>query len=327
MKVLYVADLHGSETCYRKFLNALKLNNVDAGIVMGDLSGKMINPIVKQPDGAYSAYVLGSRRTAGTAEEIAKLQKDIASMGNYSFLTDAVEMAMLKAEGKSIEGRIDERAASISLSAGKVDDMFRKLVTERMRSWMELAEERLAGTGIQVFMVPGNDDLMEIDPIIRRSKAVTFCDGKKVMVGDHEMISESWSNPTPWQTERECPEEELEKKLDAMASRITKPETAIFNFHVPPFGTLIDQAPRLSADLVPSTDETIPAGSMAVSNIIKKYQPLMGCHGHIHESRGVVKIGRTQCFNPGSEYSEGILRGIIFFLKKDKLRDFMFISG
>ncbi|TFG64252.1 MAG: metallophosphoesterase [Spirochaetales bacterium] len=327
MKILYVADIHGSETCYRKFLNALTIYKADAGIIMGDLTGKMINPIVKQADGSYIAHVLGSSRRAVTAEEVAKLQKDIASMGNYSFLTEPGEMALLKAEGKSIEGRIDERAASIHLSAGRVDDMFRRLVTERMHSWMDLADERLEGSGIEVFMVPGNDDLLEIDPIIEESKTVTFCDGKNVMVGEYEMISESWSNPTPWETERECPEEELEKKLEAMASRVRNPETAIFNFHVPPYNTLIDQAPKLSADLVPSTDETIPAGSRAVSAIIRKYQPLMGCHGHIHESRGIVTIGRTQCFNPGSEYSEGILRGIIFFLKKDKLKDFMFISG
>ncbi len=233
----------------------------------------------------------------------------------------------IKKEGKSVEGRIDERATRISLSTGKVEELFRKLVVERMQDWMTLADERLAGTGIDVFMCPGNDDIFEIDDVIKASTSITFADGNKVMVKDFEMISSSWSNPTPWDTERECSEEELEEKLEGLAAQVEHPEKAFFNFHVPPYDTLIDQAPKLSKDLIPSTDETIPAGSKAVSAVINRHQPLLGLHGHIHESRGVVKLGRTQCFNPGSEYSEGILRGVILMLKKDKLKDFMFISG
>ncbi|MBN2050641.1 MAG: metallophosphoesterase [Spirochaetales bacterium] len=327
LKILFVADLHGSETCYRKFLNALKMYNVDAGIVMGDLIGKMLNPIILQPDGSYITYILGSKRLARGEEELAKLQKDIASMGNYSFITNPEEMEELKKEGKTIEGRIDERATKLSLSTGKVEDVFRTKVNERMRDWMALADERLAGTGIDVFMCPGNDDIMEIDDIIRGSESIVFADDNKVMVKDYEMISSSWSNPTPWDTERECSEEDLEAKLEVLAAQVDRPETSFFNFHVPPYDTLIDQAPKLSKDLIPSTDETIPAGSKAVSAVIMKHQPLLGLHGHIHESRGVVKLGRTQCFNPGSEYSEGILRGVILMLKKEKLKDFMFISG
>lgn len=327
LKILFVADIHGSETCYRKFLNALKMYNVDVGIVMGDLIGKMLNPIIKQPDGSWVTHVLGSKRVARGNEELAKLQKDIASMGNYYFLTDPEEMEELMKEGKTVAGRIDERATKLSLSTGKVDEMFRARVTERMQDWMTLADERLAGLGIDVFMCPGNDDIFEIDDIIKASNSITFADDNKVMVKDFEMISSSWSNPTPWDTERECSEEELEEKLEGLAAQVDHPEKAFFNFHVPPYDTLIDQAPKLSKDLIPSTDETIAAGSKAVSAVIKKYQPMMGLHGHIHESRGVIKLGKTQCFNPGSEYSEGILRGIILMLKKDKLKDFMFISG
>ncbi len=141
------------------------------------------------------------------------------------------------------------------------------------------------------------------------------------------MISLSWSNPTPWDTPRECGEEELEKKIDGLASQIEDMKSAIFNFHVPPHGTALDEAPALSKDLVPSVGKTVSAGSKAVLNVIRKYQPLLGLHGHIHESRGVQKIGRTVCMNPGSEYTEGILRGVIVFLEKKKIKDFMFTSG
>jgi Icc-related predicted phosphoesterase len=322
-KIFYVADLHGSDVCFRKFLNALKIYQADVGI----LSGKMINPIVKQPNGSYLCTYLGENRTASTDRELEDLKKIIASSGNYYFITDPHEMEELKAEGKSIEGRIDERAAKISLSAGKIDELFRKLVVERFQSWMELADERLKGSGIDVFMAAGNDDLMEVDPVIDSSTTIVNADLRKVIVKDYEMITLSWSNPTPWDTEREYPEEALEAKIDELAGQIETMETAIFNLHVPPYDTQIDQAPKLSDKLVPSTDESIPAGSKAVLEAINKYQPMLGLHGHIHESRGIQKIGRTLCINPGSEYSEGILRGVIVFLKKGKIKDYMFVSG
>lgn len=327
LKILNVSDIHGSETCYRKFLNALVLYKADVGILCGDLSGKMINPIVKQADGSYLTTLMGQNRRAETEEELKSLEKDIALIGNYYFRTDPDEMTELRAEGKTIEGRIDERATKISLSAGKIDSLFEKLVLERLQHWMELAEERLKGKNIDVFMTAGNDDLLAVDSVIDNSSVFVNPDLKKVFVKEYEMISLSWSNPTPWDTSRECSEEELEEKIEGMASQVEDMNTAIFNFHIPPYDTLLDQAPKLSDKLVPSTDETIPAGSKAVLDAIKKYQPMLGLHGHIHESRGIVKIGQTICLNPGSEYSEGILRGVLVMIKKNKVKDFMFVSG
>ena len=327
LKILNVSDIHGSETCYRKFLNALVLYKADVGILCGDLSGKMINPIVKQADGSYLTTLMGQNRRAETEEELKALEKDIALIGNYYFRTDPDEMAELRAEGKTIEGRIDERATKISLSAGKIDSLFEKLALERLQHWMELAEERLKGKNIDVFMTAGNDDLLAVDSVIDNSSVFVNPDLKKVFVKEYEMISLSWSNPTPWDTSRECSEEELEEKIEGMASQVDDMNTAIFNFHIPPYDTLLDQAPKLSDKLVPSTDETIPAGSKAVLDAIKKYQPMLGLHGHIHESRGIVKIGQTICLNPGSEYSEGILRGVLVMIEKNKVKDFMFVSG
>jgi len=327
VKILFVTDVHGSETCFRKFLNALKIYKMDVGILMGDLCGKMLNPIVRQPDGTYRCSVFGQNRTLTTAADLESLEKAIASTGNYFFYTDPEEMEVLKAEGKSIEGRIDERAANISLSSGRIDDLFRKAVTERLTHWMELAEERLAGSNIDVFMAAGNDDLMEVDAIIDNSSYIVNADNKRVYVKDYEMITQSWSCPTPWDTERECPEEELEEKIENLVIQIDNMETAIFNMHVPPYDTLIDKVPKLSDKLVPSTEEVATAGSKAVLDAIKKCQPLLGLHGHIHESKGVIKIGKTICINPGSEYSEGIMDGVIVTLKKKKLKNYMFISG
>jgi Icc-related predicted phosphoesterase len=68
-------------------------------------------------------------------------------------------------------------------------------------------------------------------------------------------------------------------------------------------------------------------GAMATRNVIERYQPLLGLHGHIHESRAAQKIGRTLCVNPGSEYSEGVLRGAIVELKKQKIKSWQFTVG
>ena len=70
-----------------------------------------------------------------------------------------------------------------------------------------------------------------------------------------------------------------------------------------------------------------PGGSSAVRSAIEKHQPLLGLHGHIHESKGFVKIGRTFCVNPGSEYGEGILRGVIIDLEDGKVKNFLLTQG
>jgi len=328
-KLFFVTDVHGSEMCFRKFLSALKVYKVDAGILLGDLTGKMINPIIEQPDGTYVCDFLGKRYVLRTPEELEEMKKKIALIGNYYYITTPEEVERLMAEGKTIKGRIDEKARKITLVKGKVEELFDRLVCERLEQWMRLANERLKGTGVKMYIAPGNDDILEIDKVLDRESSdyVISCGDRKVYVEDHEMITLSWSNPTPWDTPRECSEEELAEKIEALVSQIEDMESAIFNFHVPPYNTLLDVAPKLSEDLTPSVGEEAHVGSTSVLEAIKKYQPLLGLHGHIHESRGVQRIGRTVCLNPGSEYTEGILRGVIVFLEKYKVRRYMFTSG
>jgi hypothetical protein len=66
------------------------------------------------------------------------------------------------------------------------------------------------------------------------------------------------------------------------------PDEAIFNLHCPPYGTSVDAAPKLDADLKPVLDGgnpvTASAGSKATRAVIERYQALPGLHGHAHES-------------------------------------------
>jgi hypothetical protein len=105
----------------------------------------------------------------------------------------------------------------------------------------------------------------------------------------------------------------------------------IFNLHCPPYDSGIDIAPKLNDELRPVLNAgqpvMIPVGSTAIKAAIGKYQPLLGLHGHVHESSGVVELGRTLCLNPGSEYGEGILRGILVDISNRRVDRYVRTEG
>jgi uncharacterized protein len=309
MKIFFATDVHASNVCYKKYLNALKIYKADVGILLGDLTGKLLIPLVERPGGGWDTNFLGQPLTITTTEELDKLKKNVEMVGYYWCTMTEAEFQALKADQK------------------KQDDLFKSLVLSRMKEWMVLAEERLAGTGIDLFMAPGNDDVPEVDDVISASKLVVNCNDRVVKVGDYEMATFAWTNPTPWDTPREKPDEELEPMLEALVDQVKNKSQAIFNFHAPPYGFALDLAPELTKDLVQAAQKKIHVGSKAVAKMIEKYQPILGLHGHIHESRGIQQVRKTTIINPGSEYSEGILRGILLVMEKGKLKDYIFTSG
>ena len=309
IKIFFVTDIHGSNLCYRKYLNALKVYNVDVGILLGDLTGKVLVPLVEKAGGGWETTLMGTHVDVNSQEELDKLKKTIEMLGYYWVHQTPDEFRDYKEDPQ------------------KVDTLFKQLMMARLKEWIALADERLAGTSYKVYMAPGNDDHFEVDQIIEDSKAIVNCNNKNVLVGDHEMVTFSWANPTPWNTPREKTDEELEPMLEELIAKVKDKSNAIFNFHAPPYGFALDLAPELSKDLVQAADHKIHVGSHAVTKMIEKYQPLIGLHGHIHESRGAQKIKRTLIINPGSEYSEGILKGAMIVLEKGKVKDYVFTSG
>jgi len=313
-KVFFVSDVHGSDRCFRKFVNAGKFYGADVLILGGDVTGKTIAPMERMADGTIMVREGNTDRLLKSRSEIEELKKSVSDAGNYPYVADSTEL--------------EELAAKPEL----VVRLFKRLMVESLRSWISLADERLAGTGIRCFISPGNDDFFEVDEVMSSGKHVVDPEGKVVEIdGRHEMITLGYTNRTPWNTPREVDEDVLQKKIDAMAEKVREMKSAVFNLHVPPIDTPIDQAPKLDKSLKPVVaggDVVMAsAGSSAVRNSIEKYQPLVGLHGHIHESRGVVRIGRTMCFNPGSEYSSGILRGVLCELDGDSVRSYLLTSG
>ncbi len=314
-RIFFTTDTHGSDTVFVKFLNAAKYYKANVIILGGDITGKMIVPIVELPGGTYQAYYLGSERSMNTKDELKKFEKLLHSSGYYVFQTNESQMQEFKADPK------------------KIDELFLKLMLERVQKWVEMADQRLQGAGVKCFIQPGNDDRYEIDEVLKRSQTVINPEGTIQEIDEnHEMISTGHSNMTPWRCPRDVSEEELEKRIEGMASQLKNPGSSIFCFHVPPYNTLLDTAPVLDENLKPQMEpgggfKMGPAGSTSVKKAIEKYQPLLGLHGHIHESRASAKIGNTLCLNPGSEYGEGVLRGAVIELDKTKVKDYAFTSG
>jgi len=313
-KIFFATDIHGSDRCLRKFLNAGKFYGVDAVLMGGDITGKMIVPVVEEADGTFSTRLFGRRRVVD-ADGLAGLNKFISDAGFYPHRMTADEIDALKADPAA------------------VDDLFRKLINETMSRWIDLAEERLAGTGIMCLFAPGNDDPFFIDDLLGSSASVINPDQRVVeLPGGFPMITVGYSNRTPWDSPRELDEDDLAQLIDREAGKLADHGKAIFNLHVPPKDTPIDQAMALDKEFRPKMSGGSPiitgVGSSAVRDAIVRYQPMLSLHGHIHESRGEARIGRTLALNPGSEYSEGVLRGVIVHLSAKKgVRGYQLVAG
>jgi Icc-related predicted phosphoesterase len=313
-KIYFATDIHGSEVCLRKFLNAARFYGCDTLIMGGDITGKMIVPVVERGQGVYTASLYG-RQLEVTGDGLGKLRKTIADAGFYAYQTTPEEVEHFRA------------------SPGAVTELFGKLMHETLGRWLDLAEDRLAGTGIRCFFAPGNDDPPMIDDILRSSATVINPEETLTDLGDGiSMISVGYSNKTPWDSPRELPEPDLAARIEAQAQRLADPARAIFNLHVPPADTPIDQAVLLDPQFRPIMKGGMPVisgvGSTAVRGALEKYQPMLSLHGHIHESRGEARIGRTLAVNPGSEYSEGVLRGAIITLSRKKgVRGYQLVAG
>jgi len=314
-RIFFTTDTHGSSVCFRKFINAGKFYGAHVLILGGDITGKKVIPFVRQADGSFKVNHLDREQLIAEGDRLEALKRNITDMGYYPYVTDEAE----------VEGLAGDPAAQ--------DAIFKDLMKERIREALQIADERLEGTGIRCYVQPGNDDEYDIDELFDGGTGVVNPEGKVIQIDEnYTMISTGHANITPWHCPRDIPEEQLEAMIDAMAGQISDFDHCIFNFHCPPYDTVIDQAPQLDDEMRPTLEmggkpHMIPVGSPAIRRAIDKYQPRLGLHGHIHESRGSQKLGRTLCLNPGSEYGEGVLRGVIVDIEKKGVKSFTFTSG
>jgi Icc-related predicted phosphoesterase len=312
-RLFYAGDVHGSRVCWKKFINAAAHYPADVLVMGGDLTGKALVPIVREGDGSYCAEVIGERRVARTAEELDQMQQAISTNGMYPLIVDRDE------------------ARRLGEDAARREQVFEKALLDELRLWVELGDERLAGTDTRAYVIPGNDDPWVIDEVLESGERVVPCDEKVEVVGPHELLSLGYSNRTPWKTPRELDEDEIYARLKRLADHLENPQRAIFNIHVPPWESSLDTAFEVDEELRYVTKggrpHEVPTGSVAVREIIEEMQPLLSLHGHIHESRGVTKIGRTVAINPGSDYGSGHLDGCLVHLAPERVINQYLVSG
>jgi len=318
-RIFYATDIHGSQLAYNKFLNAPGGYETELLILGGDVTGKFLIPVITGADGSKRASLHGQKKEIKTEQEMQEFKNSLGVLGYYF-------VEMTEAEFKAAEK--DEKI---------VDTIFHREKYNRLAEWIKQADERYQGTNIKMYVTGGNDD--DLEPLKALddtpSEHVIPCEGKHVQLDEiHTMVSLGISNETPWHTPREYPEAIVAERIEEAIKGITDFTNVIFNFHVPPYGHGLDMCPELDttkdppAPVMHGGEQAFkPAGSTAVLDAIQKYQPLLVLTGHIHESRGTVKIGRTFCINPGSEYGEGALRGAIVNIGDGKIVSWQMTSG
>jgi Icc-related predicted phosphoesterase len=312
MRLFFATDIHGSDVCWRKFLNAGAFHKADVLVMGGDMTGKAMVPITGS--GSSWKVTLQEQVHALEGEEaVAAMEKRIRDRGYYPIRLSPEEMADWQANPE------------------KVDARFKQEMLDQVTRWMALADERLAGKNIRCIVSPANDDMFEIDPIIDAAKLVDLGESNLIQLDGFSMISTGWANPTPWNTFRELPEDQLRERIDKLVAEIGDRQRSIFNFHAPPYGSNLDNAPKIGEDMryVSGGQALIPVGSKAIRDAILEYQPAVSLHGHIHEGRGAVKLGKTLAVNPGSTYEDGVLQAAIVDLdpKKGEVKRYLLING
>lgn len=310
--ILFATDVHGSDICWKKFINGAKFYGADVIILGGDMTGKAIVPIIHQGGDTYKAVLLEQETVLQGEDQVREMAARIKSRGYYPYRTTPDEIAEL------------------SSTPGLLDKIFLQQVLQTAEEWLAYADAKLEGSGVRCYVAPGNDDTFALDDLIRAAKYVQLAEGRVIEIdAHHEMVSSGWSNITPWQTYREEDEDKLRVRLRIMTAQLKNPANSIFNFHVPPYGSTLDDVPELTADLRPkhAGRALVPVGSHAVREVIEEEQPLLGLFGHIHEARAAVRLGRTLCINPGSMYEQGRLLGAVVTLEAGRVKNYLLTTG
>ncbi|MBD3349201.1 MAG: phosphoesterase [Candidatus Eisenbacteria bacterium] len=314
-KLFFSVDVHGAESVWRKWLKMPEYHGVDALLLCGDLTGKSLVPIIDEGDGRHRAFYFGKNWTLSSGSEVDEMEQRINDAGAYALRCDR------------------DRVAELQDNPSEVESLMMGMIKDRIAKWMEMLIDQVDLSKVDVIVMPGNDDDWEIDDVIKsyRDRGITWCLDGPVDVLGIPMISLDYVNPTPWETPREDSDKGIAKRIKKLVKQLDDPGKSIFNLHAPPHGTMLDLAPELDANKKPVTVagqvNFVHVGSKAVAEAIERHQPMIGLHGHIHESYGHDHIGETPVINPGSEYGEGILRGYIIEIENGTVANQWKVEG
>lgn len=307
LKIFFVTDIHGSNSCFKKFINATRRRDPpDLLILGGDITGKYVVPLIERRDGVVELGVDGDSKRI-PKDSVPAFEEELADSGCYVYRCTEDDFRKHKFD--------PQRQRSIA----------RKLQIERLNRWLSFARERLSGTDTKLIINCGNDDAYYMDEILKNDPVALFPENCIVDLPQGlSLLSIGYSNPTPWKCARELPEERLRERIAKLASKVPGGyRRTIFNFHCPPKDTALDLAPKLDEELRPQIGlhgpEFSHVGSTAVRSAIETLQPVLALHGHVHEQHVIEKIGLTTCANPGSSYWTGSLQGVMVTFRDGEL--------
>lgn len=162
----------------------------------------------------------------------------------------------------------------------------------------------LAGAGAPIIFVPGNCDPPSLTEL--NLDGLTCIHGGALIRNNLAFFGLGGGTISPFNTFFEMKEEEIARTLRRCAESLyglTGWVGTILVSHTPPKNTRLDR-----------TFMGIHAGSMSVRRFIEEKKPLLALCGHIHEARGIDRIGDTVIVNPGpakqGNYALIAIRGI-----------------
>ena len=314
-RILFVSDLHGSEVCFRKFLNSTSVYHPDLLIYGGDIMGKMLVPIFPNDEDGYRWFPNDRAAVQIDQDELPMVQRTIADQGRYSAVMTP------------------DRWRELNKNPGTMNDLFMDLAHDRVRAWIKLVNDRLTPTGIPLVMNVGNDDTDDVLRILEAEgpSNLLIPEGQVVRAGPYEIYGCGYANMTPWHCPRDLEEPDLQKFLDKTSAQIDNPRQTILDVHAPPIDTNLDLAPELDANFKPKTvrGEILlgHVGSSSVRHLIESLHPIVGLHGHIHEAKGIDDVTGTPVYNPGSSYFSGNLQGLLLDLDGPEVAAHLFVTG
>jgi len=185
--------------------------------------------------------------------------------------------------------------------------------------------------GIYYLCYPGNDDLRifdkQFEDTCNKYSFIVYLAQRKFEVGGYEFIGMNWVVDYPFRLKDRCRMDTdgytfqeqfgtgllstyngwyeiddwftyakslptIEQEIDSLV-RPADMTKSVYILHMPPY--------RLGLDKCYHGEEV---GSKAIYNFLKKYQPKLALHGHIHESPEVTglwraRLGETICIQPG----------------------------
>jgi len=313
-RILFATDVHGSDPVWKKFIRGADRYKANVLIIGGDITGKNVTAVTENPDGTYSAEFQEQKHSMRNKEELERFENILRTNGTYMYVGSPSQLSEL------------------ALDHYKAEKIFSELVLERLAQWVDFADKNAT---TPLYVNAGNDDEPGVDDVLRGSKKIVQPEDRVIKIDSkHEMISGGFANLTPWHCPRDLPEEEIARRLEKKVVLLENPRTAVFNLHCPPVNSGLDTCPKLDSSVYPPKPimdaggiVLFGAGSTAVRASIEKYQPMLGLHGHIHESKNIAKIGKSVCINPGSEYGEGVLRGVLVNIDDSGYKSYQFVAG